>query len=39
MVGDEPTKQVRVVLERFNAALARNDIEVSESYFFSTQVY
>ncbi|KAE8153297.1 hypothetical protein BDV25DRAFT_169181 [Aspergillus avenaceus] len=39
MVGDEPTKQAKDVLSRFNTALADNDVEALENCFFADQAY
>ncbi|KAK0625029.1 hypothetical protein B0T17DRAFT_654842 [Bombardia bombarda] len=39
MIGNEPTKQARIVLDAFNAAVAVNDAQALENCFFSTQAY
>ncbi|GAB1319243.1 Flavoprotein involved in K+ transport [Madurella fahalii] len=39
MAGHEPTKQALAILDKLNAALAANDVELLESCFFASQAY
>lgn len=39
MTGDEPIKQVQVVLDNLNSALARNDAEALKDCFWKDQAY
>lgn len=39
MVGEEPTKQAKTVLDQFNAAVASNDVQALKDCFYPDQAY